>query len=47
MKNMVKVYEEVINCSDEITNEYKIWLNEMLDDEAITYEKSGCTRRNN
>lgn len=38
MENMIKVYEEVINQSDEVTREYKIWLNEMLDDEVISYE---------
>ena len=44
MESMVKVYEEVINCSDEVTSEYKIWLNEMLEDEAIPYENKVIVR---
>lgn len=35
MDEMVKVYEEEINESDENP---KIWLNEMLEDEAIPYK---------
>lgn len=44
MDNMIKVYEEVINQNEEVTNDYKIWLNEMLDDEAIPYENKVVVR---
>ena len=37
MNNMVKVYEEIINEFYENPAECRIWLNEMLDDEAIPY----------
>lgn len=42
METWIKIYEEPIgNSLEEIDVEnYKIWLNEMLDDEAIPYKNS-------
>lgn len=42
MENWIKIYEESIGNSLEgiEAENYKIWLNEILDDEAITYKNS-------